>query len=128
MSNNNLSGKIPTGSQLNTFNATTYEGNPNLWGFPLPNKCSGEDTTQNPVVNTSSGHAIIQEEEDGFVTLGFYVSVTLGFVVGFWGVVGTMVLNRSWRFSYFKFLNNFKDKLYVTEAVIMVRLQRQLQT
>ncbi|XP_030970944.1 receptor-like protein EIX1 [Quercus lobata] len=128
LSNNNLSGKIPTGSQLNTFNAIAYEGNPNLCGFPLPKKCSGEDTTQNPVVNTGSGHAIIQEEEDGFVTLGFYVSVTLGFVVSFWGVVGTMVLNWSWRFSYFKFLNNFKDKLYVIGAVIMVRLQRQLQT
>ena len=128
MSNNNLSRKIPIGSQLYTFNAFAYEGNPNLYGFPLPKKCLREDTTQNPTMNTGSDHAGIQEEEDGFVTLGFYVSVTLGFVVGFWGVFGTMVLNRSWRFSYFKFLNNFKDKLYVTGAMIMVKLQRQLQT
>ena len=128
LSNNNLFGKIPTGSQLNTFNATAYEGNLNLCGFPLPKKCSREDTTQIPTMNTGSGHAGSQKEEDGFVTLGFYVSVTLGFVVGFWGVFGTMVLNRSWRFSYFKFLNNFKDKLYVTGAMIMVKLQRQLQT
>lgn len=96
MLNNNLFGEIPIGSQLNTFNAITYEGNPNLCELPLPKKCSGEDATQNPAVNTGSGHAGIQEEEDGFVTLGFYVTVTLGFIAGFWGVVGTMVLNRSW--------------------------------
>ena len=128
LSNNNLFGKIPTGSQLNTFNAIAYEGNLNLCGFSLPKKCSREDTTQNLAMNTGSGRTSSQEKEDGFVTLGFYVSVTLGFVVGFWGVFGTMVLNRSWRFSYFKFLNNFKDKLYVTGAMIMVKLQRQLQT
>nr|XP_023871759.1 receptor-like protein EIX2 [Quercus suber] len=110
LSNNNLSGIIPTNPQLNTFNATAYEGNPNLCGFPFQKKCPGE-TSQNPNMNRGGDHASIQETEDGFITLGFYVSVDLGFVIGFLGVFGTLILNRSWRFSHFNFLNNVKDKL-----------------
>ena len=127
LSNNNLLGIIPTGPQQKTFNAIAYEGNPNLCGFPLPKKCPRE-TTQNPVVNRGGDHAGIQETEDGFITPGFYVSVTLGFVIGFWGVFGTLLLNRSWRFSYFNFLNNVKDKLDAIVVVNMARLQRQHQT
>uniref|UniRef100_A0A7N2MTJ2 Leucine-rich repeat-containing N-terminal plant-type domain-containing protein n=2 Tax=Quercus lobata TaxID=97700 RepID=A0A7N2MTJ2_QUELO len=130
--NNNLSGRIPTGPQLSTFNASSYEGNPNLCGFPLPKNCLGEETPQNPTVNPtvngSSGDASMQDEKDGFITRGFYVSAAIGFVVGFWGVFGTLLLNRSWRLSYFKFLNNIRDRLYVIGGVTMARLQRQLQS
>nr|XP_023871756.1 receptor-like protein EIX2 [Quercus suber] len=126
--NNNLSGRIPTGPQLSTFNASAYEGNPNLCGFPLPKNCLGEETPQNPTVNRSSGDTSMQGEENGFITRGLYVSVAIGFVIGFWGVFGTLLLNKSWR-SYFKFLNNFKDKLYVNGVVLnTARLQRQLQS
>ena len=126
--NNNLSGRIPTGTQLSTFNASTYEGNPNLCGFPLPKNCLGEETPQNPTVNRSSGDASMQDEKDGFITQGFYVSATIGFVVSFWGVCGTLLLNRSWRLSYFKFLINIRDQLYMIGVVTTARLQRQLQS
>ena len=39
--------------------------------------------TQNSVENRGSEYAGIQEEEDGFIALGFYVSMALGVVVGF---------------------------------------------
>ncbi|XP_075663887.1 receptor-like protein EIX1 [Castanea sativa] len=107
--NNNLSGRIPIGPQFNTFIASAYEGNPNLCGFPLLKNCLGEETPQNPTVNRSSGDISMQGEEDGFITLGFYVSATIGFVASFWGVCGTLLLNRSWRLSHFKFLNNIRD-------------------
>ncbi|XP_065630155.1 receptor-like protein EIX2 [Quercus suber] len=128
LSNNNLSGEIPTGPQLNTFSATSYEMKPNLCGFPLPNKCLGEEMTQNSIENRGSEHASIQEEEDEFITVGFYVSMALGVVVGFRGVFGTLLLNKSCRFSYFKFLDIVKDKIYVTGAVNMNKLRRRLQT
>ena len=35
LSNNTLSGKIPLGTQLQSFNTSTYEGNPELCGLPL---------------------------------------------------------------------------------------------
>uniref|UniRef100_A0A7N2R5U8 Uncharacterized protein n=1 Tax=Quercus lobata TaxID=97700 RepID=A0A7N2R5U8_QUELO len=76
---NNLSGRIPTGTQLSTFNAFAYEGNPNLCGFPLPTNCLGEETPQNSTVNGSSGDAM-QDEKDGFITRGFYVSATTGLI------------------------------------------------
>ena len=81
LSNNNLLSIIPTGPQLSTFNASAYEGNPNLCGFPLPKKCSGEETTENSTMSRGGEHAGIQEDEDGFITLGFYVSLSLGFIL-----------------------------------------------
>ncbi|CAL2253882.1 unnamed protein product [Prunus armeniaca] len=36
---NNLEGPIPIGTQLQSFNASAFEGNPKLCGVPLPNKC-----------------------------------------------------------------------------------------
>ncbi|KAJ0959816.1 hypothetical protein J5N97_000480 [Dioscorea zingiberensis] len=36
---NNLEGQIPTGTQFQSFSESAYEGNPNLCGPPLPNKC-----------------------------------------------------------------------------------------
>ena len=127
LSNNSLSGKIPTSPHLDTFNASSYEGNPNLCGAPLPKKCSGEEIAQNPAMNGSREHAGMQDEREGFISVGFYVSVALGFIAGFWGVVGTLVLNMSLRVAFFRFLNDFKDRLYVAISVNMARVQRQLQ-
>ena len=122
LSNNNLSGKIPTSPQLDTFNASSYEGN-----APLPKKCLGEEIAQNPAMNRSREHAGMQDEREGFISIGFYVSAALGFIAGFWGVVGTLVLNMALRVAYFRFLNDFKDRLYVAISVNMARVQRQLQ-
>ncbi|XP_030970940.1 receptor-like protein EIX2 [Quercus lobata] len=127
LSNNNFSGKIPTSPHLDTFKATSYEGNPNLCGVPLPKKCSGEEIAQNPAMNRSREHAGRQDEKEGLISIGFYVSVALGFIAGFWGVVGTLVLNMSLRVAFFRFLNNFKDRLYVAISVNLARVQRQLQ-
>nr|POF18752.1 brassinosteroid lrr receptor kinase brl2 [Quercus suber] len=111
LSSNNLSGKIPTSPQLDTFNASSYEGNPNLCGAPLPKKCLWEEIAQNPAMNRSREHAGMQDEREGFISIGFYVSAALGFIAGFWGVVGTLVLNMALRVAYFRFLNDFKDRL-----------------
>ena len=97
MSNNNFSGKIPTSPQLDTFNASSYEGNPNLCRASLPKKCLGEEIAQNPAMNGSREHAGMQDEKEGFISIGFYVSVALGFIAGFWGVVSALVLNMALR-------------------------------
>ena len=127
LSKNNLSGKILTSPQFDTFNASSYEGNPNLCGAPLPKKCPGEEIAQNPAMIGSREHAGMQDEKEGFISIGFYVSVAFGFIAGFWGVVGTLILNMSLRVAYFRFLNDFKDRLYVAISVNMAKVQRQLQ-
>ena len=40
VANNNLHGPIPFGTQLQSFDASTYEGNPGLCGPPLPHECA----------------------------------------------------------------------------------------
>ncbi|KAB2597713.1 LRR receptor-like serine/threonine-protein kinase GSO1 [Pyrus ussuriensis x Pyrus communis] len=116
LSNNHLSGKIPTGSQLQTYEPSVFAGNPLLCGIPLQT-CSPDETTpaEQPVVKNQD------EDNDGFITPGFYVTLGLGFVVGFWGVCGSLIFNRSWRYMYFKLLNGLNDWLYVKVASFMQR-------
>lgn len=40
LSKNNLVGQIPLGTQLQSFDASSYAGNPGLCGAPLPKKCT----------------------------------------------------------------------------------------
>ena len=123
LSNNNLFGKIPRGTQLQSFNASAYEGNPTLCGLPLSKKCLEDRAEGAP--NASSYEDNIQQDGND---MWFYVSIALGFIVGFWGVCGTLLLNNTWRHSYFQFLNKIKDWLYVTTTINMTRLWRSLQS
>ncbi|KAH9679459.1 hypothetical protein WN943_027303 [Citrus x changshan-huyou] len=115
LSYNSLSGKIPLGTQLQSFNASVYAGNLELCGLPLPNKCADEESTPSPGRDDDAN--TLEDEDDQFITLGFYVSLTLGFFVGFWGVCGTLMLNRSWRYGYYNFLTGMKDWLYAAAAM-----------
>jgi hypothetical protein len=45
LSNNQFYGQIPIGTQLQSFNASSFEGNSNLCGEPLDRKCPGEEPT-----------------------------------------------------------------------------------
>ncbi|KAF5470785.1 hypothetical protein F2P56_011274 [Juglans regia] len=89
---NNLSGKIPTGTQIQSLDASMFLGNPKLCGSPLPKECL-EDL--HPVYMSTRGHKNknVQADDDGFITKGFYVAATLGFIGGFWGVCFISVLN-----------------------------------
>ncbi|XP_062104419.1 receptor-like protein EIX2 [Humulus lupulus] len=111
LSSNNLSGEIPRSTQLQSRDAAAYLGNPLLCGIPLPIKCPNEK------VPTTSDEALENHYGDEFISKGFYISVALGIVVGFWGFCGTLIFNKSWRYSYFKLLNNAEDWAHVTTAV-----------
>ncbi|XP_028803497.1 receptor-like protein EIX2 [Neltuma alba] len=76
LSRNDLEGRIPTGTQLQSFEASSFAGN-NLCGPPLTNNCTSSDPDQDDK-NGDHGEGIDW----------FFVSMTLGFVVGFWVVVG----------------------------------------
>ena len=41
----------------------------------------------------------------------FYVSMALGFVVGFWSVCGSLLWNKQWRIRCFQFLDHKSYKL-----------------
>ncbi|XP_028205257.1 receptor-like protein EIX1 isoform X1 [Glycine soja] len=98
VSYNHLKGKIPTGTQLQTFDASSFIGN-NLCGPPLPINCS------------SNGKTHSYEESHGHGVNWFFVSATIGFVVGFWIVIAPLLIRRSWRYAYFHFLDHVWFKL-----------------
>ncbi|KAB1204968.1 Receptor-like protein 12 [Morella rubra] len=87
LSENNLSGKIPTATQLQTRDASAFMGNPDLCGSPLPKKCPKDPSNDSSPID--QGH----DGDDGFITGGFYVAGAVRFVVGFWGVCCSLVLN-----------------------------------
>ncbi|KAH9646690.1 hypothetical protein KPL70_024948 [Citrus sinensis] len=123
LSYNNLSGKIPSGTQLQSFNASTYAGN-ELCGLPLPNKCPDGDLPPRP----GKDDANTREEEDQFITLGFYVSLILGFFSGFWGFCGTLLVKSSWRHRYYNFLTGIENWFYMTAVVNIAKLQRRFRS
>jgi Leucine-rich repeat (LRR) protein len=106
LSKNNLSGRIPIGTQLQSFDASSYEGNTDLCGKPLDKNCPGDEEVahQKPETDEESS------EED---KKPIYLSVTLGFITGFWGLWGSLFLSRNWRHTYMLFLNNIIDTMYV---------------
>ncbi|KAF3435149.1 hypothetical protein FNV43_RR22236 [Rhamnella rubrinervis] len=104
LSYNNLSGRIPTSNQLQTLeDPSIYQGNVGLCGKPLQTNCS-DDNGQNSTRGSE------EEDKDGdvgneFVNLGFFISMALGFIVGFWGSFGTLSIKKSWRKAYFGFVD-----------------------
>ncbi|WOK98944.1 receptor-like protein 12 [Canna indica] len=120
LSYNNISGRIPTGNQLQTFTGlSTYVGNPYLCGPPLTNNC-----TEDMAKGNASG-----EDEDAksrIASIWVYTSAALGFIVGFWAICGTLLLQRRWRMAYFSAIDNTYDWLYVMVAVNMARIKREL--
>ncbi|XP_031249896.1 receptor-like protein EIX2 [Pistacia vera] len=104
VSNNNLTGRIPLSTQLLSFDASCFAGN-ELCGDPLPKKCT---KTSNSMPN----HDERGEDGDEHKVIWFYVSMPIGFVVGFWGVIGPLIFNRRWRYKYCHFLDFIGNKLY----------------
>ncbi|KAH7845190.1 hypothetical protein Vadar_031441 [Vaccinium darrowii] len=126
---NNLSGKIPLSTQLQSFNASAYSGIPQLCGVPLPNKCPGEEEgTKPPLIATGNEKKIQEEDGDRLITQGFYISLGVGFAFGFWAIFGPMLLSSISGYACFKFLDKLTDWLYVMASINLARLQRRLQS
>jgi hypothetical protein len=113
LSCNNFHGKIPIGTQLQSFDASSFIGNPKLCGAPL-NNCTTEE--ENPKNATSP-----ENEDDGSIRESLYLGMGVGFAAGFWGICGSLFLIRKWRHACFRFIDGVGDKLYVT---FMVKLNR----
>jgi Leucine-rich repeat (LRR) protein len=123
LSNNNLSGRIPIGTQLQSFNASSYEGNADLCGKPLDNKCPGDEDAAHRKPETHE-----ESSQEDKKTL--YFSVTLGFITGFLGLWGSLFLIRHWRHKYVLFLDNIIDTMYIFIVLNATKFQvwlRRLQ-
>ncbi|XP_072953816.1 receptor-like protein EIX2 [Typha angustifolia] len=113
LSHNNLSGRIPSGQQLQTLdNPSIYEGNINLCGPPISKNCSVDGTSLNYPL----------EHVDGNEMSSFYLSMGLGFAVGLWVVIGPLLFKRTWSTTYFLFIDNIYDRIYVYMVLNWARL------
>ncbi|GAU49740.1 hypothetical protein TSUD_43270 [Trifolium subterraneum] len=99
LSSNELYGKIPIGTQLQTFDASSFEGNFNLCGQPLDRECPEEELAehQKPQVHAVDDKSIFLE--------ALYMSMGIGFFTGFVGLLVSILLLKSWRDTYSRFLN-----------------------
>ncbi|CAL8077934.1 unnamed protein product [Prunus armeniaca] len=122
VSYNNLQGPIPTSTQLQSCNESAFEGNPKLCGAPLPNKC---ERNKGIDANNKNNNDVV---DNGLHQLPwFHIFAALGFIVGFWGVCGSLVINKTWRFVYFRFLENLQNRLYVMITVCINMMRRTLR-
>ncbi|XP_076896829.1 receptor like protein 27-like [Bidens hawaiensis] len=96
LSYNELSGRIPRGSQFQTFTRLSFKGNQGLCGMPLNKSCSNMNNATSELPTETN-----EDESD------LYVSIGLGFVVGFVMIIGPLVFLRRWRIWY----NNHVDGL-----------------
>ncbi|GKV48978.1 hypothetical protein SLEP1_g55750 [Rubroshorea leprosula] len=118
LSYNNLSGPIPTGYQLQTLeDPTIYASNPQLCGAPLLKKCSNDAL---PPTNTN-----FKDNDEGALTrMWFYIVVMLGFATGFWGVVGTLIFVKSWRYAYFQWVHDVQHWILVVITLKVARFKK----
>ncbi|KAK9937290.1 hypothetical protein M0R45_014090 [Rubus argutus] len=123
LSYNNLAGRIPQGNQLQTLDdSSIYEENPSLCGVPLLTKCQGDSSPASLTNHADDAEDNYNEDDNGGLWL--YVSIILGFVVGFWGVCGTLLVKKSWRYAWFRFCDDIKDKVALATALKVAHLQR----
>lgn len=101
LSFNRLYGGIPLSTQLQSLDAFGFIGN-ELCGPPLANACRlGDEATP------STRFFEEQNEELDW----FHWGIAIGFIVGFLGVIGPLVLLESWRHFCFSFFNHMFYKI-----------------
>lgn len=106
ISNNLLSGEIPTGNQLQTLNdPSIYINNLGLCGSPLSISCK-HDSSSTTVLDQANEHHHDHELE----TLWMYYSVIAGTVFGFWIWFGTLFFWSIWRFTFFRCIDAMQQK------------------
>ncbi|KHN06925.1 Probably inactive leucine-rich repeat receptor-like protein kinase IMK2 [Glycine soja] len=124
LSYDNLSVQIPVANQFGTFNdPSTYEGNPQLCGGQLPTNFSlffPENGAQEKKHEDGA-----DEDDDKTERLWLYASIAIGYITGFWLVCGSLVLKRSWRHAYFKFVFDMRDNLLVWIAINLAGVKRR---
>ncbi|XP_024156122.1 receptor-like protein 2 [Rosa chinensis] len=123
VSYNNLEGSIPTSTQLQSFNASAFEGNTNLCGAPLPKKCL---LIKDKDANSRNSRDDVGNDDESQIPW-LHIFVALGFIVGFWGVFGPLVLKQNWRYAYFQFLDRAQFRLHVMIIACMANLVGRLR-
>ncbi|CAN1344614.1 Receptor-like protein EIX2 [Linum perenne] len=95
LSYNNLSGRIPSSTQLQSFDPSSFVGNKGLCGSPLNVSCSGKNLLSSSGESSADKFVPVEGIEDSNSDW-FSVSVVLGYVVGFCGIVVPVAVHQQW--------------------------------
>ncbi|KAB1226439.1 Receptor-like protein 12 [Morella rubra] len=90
LSNNALTGPIPHGNQFDTYENTSFEGNPELCGWPLSKMC--ENSRYSPIPPSTFGKDHGSESLFNFGRKIVAIGSGCGFVVGV--IIGQLVTAR----------------------------------
>lgn len=121
VSYNNLTGKIPSGTQLQSFDTSSFIGNL-LCGPPLSKNCNENEETPNIEYEEERNTSLLEEDK-----FGFFLSLLIGFIFGFWGVLAPLLLNTSWRTTYFRFLTSTGNYVYYISVKYWLRVIKYFQ-
>ncbi|WMV59746.1 hypothetical protein MTR67_053131 [Solanum verrucosum] len=119
--------KVPHENQFETFDNSSYVGNPNLCGAPLSRVCS--DNLHDDMIDCSSNNNNqLEVHEQGennnwLEEFSFYISMGIGFNTGFLLFWVTLMLKTSWRYAYMRCLENMGNKIYVFAAIRLRKIQ-----
>ncbi|KAL5173547.1 Receptor-like protein EIX2 [Glycine soja] len=111
LSNNSLSGRIPDGRQLQTFDASSFEGNPDLCGTQLNKSCPEDETSMKPEESTRN-----ETDDNPVFSKALYMSIGLGYFTGFWGLIASILFWTPWRNAYLRFLDRLTN--YICQMVL----------
>ncbi|GKV51217.1 hypothetical protein SLEP1_g57886 [Rubroshorea leprosula] len=100
LSYNNFSGRIPSGTQIQTFDASSFVGNPALCGLPLTPTCPEDEKSESKTKNRDIAE----------FWKWFEAGMELGAAIGFVGVLAVK-LDHSWKHLCFLLFNNVKHSL-----------------
>ncbi|WCJ36757.1 Receptor-like protein EIX2 [Euphorbia peplus] len=115
LSYNNLSGRIPASTQLHSFDASSYDSNAGICGFPVAQKCPGDDRF-GPTDDETKDMEKEEEDDNGDEFMKwFYVGMGCGFSVGYGGLL--LLLLPCFRLACFQFLQKARKRHFVTTRV-----------
>ncbi|GAU38163.1 hypothetical protein TSUD_263890 [Trifolium subterraneum] len=97
LSFNHLVGKIPTGTQIQSFQASSFEANYGLYGPPLTETPNG--TRQDELHPQPASGRLASSIDWSFL------SVELGFVFGLGIIITPVMLWKQWRVKYWKLVD-----------------------
>ncbi|GKV30356.1 hypothetical protein SLEP1_g39173 [Rubroshorea leprosula] len=121
LSYNNFSGRIPLSTQMQSFDASAFVGDPALCGLPLTPTCPGDEKSQS---KPTDGGGKDNQEDSAEFWKSFKPGMELGAAIGFVGVLAVK-FDHPWKHLCFQLFNNvrvrlsnLKDCLYLLVAAV----------
>ncbi|KAH0649950.1 hypothetical protein KY284_029862, partial [Solanum tuberosum] len=92
----------------------------------IPQDCPGYFPPKPHIDHGSNTNPQEYDDDEEFPYLEFYISMVIGFFVTFWGILGYLIVNHSWRNAYFTFLTDMMSWLDMMSGVWFARLKKKL--